>query len=155
MVELQLHDQEIVGSNPASKYIQCVTVYWVVWPLIQYYALYYNLNNKKKKRAPVWEPNLAEKIERTIKYPLFEMSHHKLTPTISQIISYKVQAPFTATWKSEEALTEIDAFAQRLEQIKIDVVTFEVEKLLDGFQLKGRFLETCPSNALFTPKAGI
>ena len=64
------------------------------------------------------------------------MSHHQFP---FQISSYKVQAPFTATWKSEEALTEIDAFKQRLEQIKVDVVSFEVEKLVEGFALKGRF----------------
>ena len=51
-------------------------------------------------------------------------------------MSYKVQAPFTATWKSEEALTEIDAFRQRLDQIRAEVAAHEVEKYVEGFAAK-------------------
>ena len=52
------------------------------------------------------------------------------------IISYKVQAPYTSSWKSEEALTEIKNFTSKLEVIKDGVEEFDLKDSIEGFDDK-------------------
>ena len=57
------------------------------------------------------------------------------------IISYKVQAPYTSSWKSEEAQIEIKSFIAKLDGIKEGVLEYDLTDSIDGFSDKVEELE--------------
>ena len=43
------------------------------------------------------------------------------------IVNYKVQAPYTGSWKSDEALNEINNFKSKLRSINLEVESYDLK----------------------------
>ena len=57
------------------------------------------------------------------------------------IVNYKVQAPYTSSWKSEEALTEIATFKSKVDEIKDGVEEYDIKESIENFAEKISDLE--------------
>ena len=62
------------------------------------------------------------------------------------IVAYKVQAPYTSSWKSEEALTEICHFNEKVDNIKMGVEEYDIKDNIENFDEKINELEFNLSN---------
>jgi hypothetical protein len=77
-----------------------------------------------------------------------QMKHVKLISKALDdlIVSYKVQAPYTSSWKSEEALTEIDSFSGKMTNIIEGVEDYDIKDNIENFDEKIEELESNLAN---------